>query len=53
MITEPEKKRCEPEEPLESCAKPTAGGLERKTVYTFFYVWKKTDQSGALKERPE
>jgi hypothetical protein len=35
------EKHYEPEEPpaaLESCAKPTAGGSERKTVYTFFYV---------------
>ena len=22
---------------VDSCAKPTEGGLERKTVYTFFY----------------
>jgi hypothetical protein len=41
MIIEWWEKRCEPEEPparLESSAKPTAGGLERKTAYTFFYV---------------
>jgi hypothetical protein len=38
MIALREKKRCKPEEPFASCAKPTAGGLERKTEYTFFCV---------------
>jgi hypothetical protein len=49
MITEWWEKHCEPEEPAtaESCAKPTAGGLERKTEYTFFYV--RLDQSGRMR----
>ena len=34
------RKRYEPDPPAaaDSCAKPTAGGLARKTLYTFFYV---------------
>lgn len=52
MIAEGEKKRCEPEESLESCAKPTAGGLERKTEYTFFCVrLEKIHQSGCFEDQ--
>jgi len=42
-----------PEEPpakLESCAKPTAGGLERKTEYTFLRKVSPTIQSGVPDE---
>jgi len=36
----------EPEELFASCAKPTAGGLERKTVYTFLRNVSPTIHSG-------
>jgi len=42
-----------PEEPpaaLESCAKPTAGGLERKTEYTFLRKVSPTIHCGVLAE---